>query len=63
MTEQDREYIRLLYAGIAMMKMNWRVGDDKVDAEDCFRIADAMLDAAEPPQEGIVSVKKRRSSK
>jgi len=64
MTEQDRMYIRLLYAGIAMMKMNWKRGEEKTDAEDCFLIADAMLEASEPKsQEGIVSVKKRRSDK
>jgi hypothetical protein len=63
MSEQDRMYLRHLYAMFAMQKMNWRVGDDKTDAEDCFRIADAMLEASEskPVEEGIVSIKKRRS--
>jgi hypothetical protein len=47
----------------AMQKMNWERGQDKANAEDCFRIADAMLEASEaqPVEEGIVSIKKRRS--
>jgi hypothetical protein len=63
MSEQDREYLRHLYAMFAMLKMNWKIGDDKTDAEDCFRIADTMLEASERKtvDEGIVSIKKRRS--
>jgi len=63
MSEQDRIYLRHLYAMFAMMKMTWSKGEEKEDAEDCFVIADAMLEASEskPVEEGIVSIKKRRS--
>lgn len=62
MSEQDRIYLRHLYAMFSMMKMTWTRGDEKADAEDCFRIADAMLEASEskPIEEGIVSIKKSR---
>ena len=61
-TDQDKEYLRHLYAMFAMMKMTWTRGDEKSDAEDCFHIADAMLEASEskPVEEGIVSIKKPR---
>ena len=64
-TDQDKEYLRHLYAMFAMMKMTWARGDEKSDAEDCFRIADAMLEASEKNETreaGIASIKRRRKN-
>lgn len=61
-TDQDKIYLRHLYAMFAMMKMTWARGDEKSDAEDCFRIADAMLEASEPKEAGIASIKRRKKN-
>jgi hypothetical protein len=61
-TDQDKEYLRHMYAMFAMMKMTWTRGTEKVDAEDCFVIADAMLEASEPKEAGIASIKRRKKS-
>lgn len=62
MNEQDRENFRNLFAMFAMMKMTWTRGDEKADAEDCFIIADAMLEASQKKQNdgGISAIKPRR---
>lgn len=62
MTEQDREYFRHLYAMFAMMKLTWSKGEEKIDAEDCFVIADAMLEASQKKEDvgGISAIKPRR---
>jgi hypothetical protein len=42
MTEDD---LLDLYALFAMIKMNWDKGEEEKDADDCYTIANAMLQA------------------
>ena len=44
MTEDD---LLDLYALFAMLKMNWVKGEEEKDANDCYVIARAMLQAKE----------------
>lgn len=60
MTDQDRENFRNLFAMFAMMKMTWTKGTEKADAEDCFVIADAMLEASQKKEDGGISAIKPR---
>jgi hypothetical protein len=46
----------------AMMRMTWVRGFEKDDAENCFVIADAMLEASEPKEAGIASIKRRKKN-
>lgn len=63
MTIEDKEYLRAIYAGIAMLKMSWKKGDEKIDAEDCFLIADFMINSLDAQDEGIVAIKPKRNRK
>ena len=44
MTEDD---LLDLYALFAMLKMNWDKGEEQKDADDCYTIARAMIQAKE----------------
>lgn len=54
------EDLRVCFAMFAMLKMDWRRGDEAEDAKDCWFIADEMIKARYPDQdEGIAAIKKR----
>jgi hypothetical protein len=54
------EDMRLCFAMFAMLKMDWRRGDEAEDAKDCWFIADEMIKARYQDQdEGIAAIKKR----
>jgi len=54
------EDMRVCYAMFAMLKMDWRRGDEAEDAKDCWFIADEMIKARYQDQdEGIAAIKKR----
>jgi hypothetical protein len=54
------EDLRVCFAMFAMLKMDWRRGDEADDAKDCWLIADEMLRAKHPEQDGgIAAIKKR----
>lgn len=56
MNEQD------LRDCFAMFALNGLLSRASVfDVKECYEIADAMLEARKPRQEGIVSIKKRRT--
>ena len=58
MNEND---LRDCFAMFAILKVAWKKGEEKADAEDCYTIADAMLEARKPKEElGIVAVKRGR---
>jgi hypothetical protein len=59
LNEQDKEYMRHLYAMFAITTQNWGQWHMDSCAEKCFQIADAMMRASEPDQNGIVSVKRK----
>jgi len=65
MTDQDKEYLRDLFAMFAMQKIRWKKGEEAEDAEDCYVIADAMLEARnkKEPKMGITAVEPKRRSK
>jgi len=39
--------LRDYFAAKAMQKITWKKGEEKEDAEDCYVIADAMMEARE----------------
>ena len=63
MTEEDKEHLRALYAGMAMMGIVSRgINADIVEsvALNAFIMADAMMRELEPQEEGIVKARKKR---
>ena len=55
----DDNYLRDIFACFAMLKMSWGRGDEVSDSEDCYFIADCMMEARKPKEEiGIVAVKR-----
>jgi len=63
MTEEDKEYLRALYAGMAMMGIVSRgINKDIVESvvENAFIMADAMMKQLEPQEEGIVKARRKK---
>ena len=61
MTDDD---MRLCFAMFAMLKMDWKYGQEPTDAKDCWLIADEMLKAKQAEHDdGIASIKKRSRRK
>lgn len=58
----DKDELRVLFAAFAMLKMRWERGEENSDAQDCWQIADKMLEEMNKDDLGIVAIKKRRSS-
>jgi hypothetical protein len=70
MTEQDKEYLRDLFAMFAMNGIVSRgINENVVEkvAENAYVMADAMMEARDKEdsyaEEGITAIKKRRSRK
>jgi len=60
----DDEDLRDLFAGFAMLSKMWISPHLEDYAKDCYRIADAMIDAKYAdniPEVGIAAVKKRKT--
>lgn len=56
------EDLRDLFAGFAMLSKMWISPHLEDYARDCYRIADAMIDAKyAEPEVGIAAVKKRKT--
>ena len=64
MTAQDKEYLRDLLAGFALTGLLMR-GDNKLEhwASGAYALADDMLEARKPREEGIVAIKRRVKAK
>ena len=64
MTDQDREYLRDLIAGFALTGLLMR-GNNKLEqlASGAYALADEMLEARKPNEEGIVAIKRRVKAK
>jgi hypothetical protein len=58
MSEQDKEYKRTMFAGFALCGAI--MSRDSWTPEGIWEIADAMVEAENKPEEGIVSIKKRK---
>lgn len=58
MTDDDKEYMRTLFAGFALCGAI--MSRDSWTPEGMWEIADAMVEAKDKPEEGIVSIKKRK---
>jgi hypothetical protein len=53
--------LRDCFAMFAMQKITWKKGEEKEDAEDCYVIADAMMEARKGKNEaGIAGIGKRK---
>jgi hypothetical protein len=63
MSPEDKEYLRALYAGFAMMGIlssaDGDFGNEAV-AISAVRLADALMQELEPKEEGIVKARKKR---
>ena len=60
----EDEDLRDLFAGFAMLSKMWISPHLEDYAKDCYRIADAMLEAKYAvPEVGIAAVKKPRNTK
>ena len=60
----DDEDLRDLFAGFAMLSKMWISPHLEDYARDCYRIADAMIEAKyedNVPEVGIAAVKKRKT--
>ena len=64
MTDQDKEYLRDLLAGFALAGLLMR-GNNKLEevASGAYALADDMLEARKPSEEGIVAIKRKAKSK
>jgi len=64
MTEQDKEHLRDLLAGFALIGLLMR-SNNKLEQlpSGAYALADDMLEARKPPEEGIVAIKRRVKSK
>lgn len=60
MNEQD---LRDCFAMFAMMTKTFGGNYEKEDAESCYVIADAMLEARKPREDGILAIKPKRKPK
>ena len=58
MSEQDKEHKRTMFAGFALCGAI--MSRDSWTPEGIWEIADAMVEAENKPEEGIVSIKKRK---
>jgi hypothetical protein len=60
----DEKYLRDLFAMFAMQKITWKKGEEKEDAEDCYVVADAMMEARNKEEnyaeEGIAGIRKKK---
>jgi hypothetical protein len=63
MSPEDKEYLRALYAGMAMngilSSSDGDFGSEAV-AISAVRLADALMEQLEPKEEGIVKARKKR---
>ena len=58
----DDEYLRDCFAMFAMQKITWRKGEEKTDAEDCYVVADAMMEArVKKEEQGIAVIRGKRN--
>ena len=64
MTDQDKEYLRDLFAGFALIGLLIR-GNSKLDqlASCSYILADDMIEARKPNEEGIVAIKRKVKAK
>ena len=64
MNNQDKEYLRDLLAGFALIGLLMR-GNNKLEQlpSDAYDLADHMLEARKPREEGIVAIKRRVRAK
>jgi hypothetical protein len=63
MTEEDKEHLRALYAGMAMMGIVSRgINADIVEsvALNAFIMADAMMQQLQPQEEGIAKARRKK---
>jgi len=62
MSPEDKEYLRALYAGMAMMGLVMREGvvDGSGLEIDAWVMANRMMQELEPKEEGIVKARKKR---
>ena len=60
MNEQD---LRDCFAMFAMIGASWNKGMQSENAEWCYSVADAMLEARKPKDVGIKAVKKTKENK
>jgi hypothetical protein len=66
MTNDDK-YLRDLFACFAIQKITWKKGEETEDAQDCYVIADAMMEARNKEKDyaekGITAIKKRTATR
>ena len=64
MTDQDKEYLRDLLAGFALIGLLMR-NNNKLEQlpNGAYALADEMLEARKPRDEGIVAIKRRVKAK
>jgi hypothetical protein len=64
MNNQDKEYLRDLLAGFALIGLLMR-GNNKLEQlpSVSYDLADHMLEARKPREEGIVAIKRRVKAK
>ena len=56
------EDLRDLFAGFAMVSKMWISGKEEADARQCYRMADAMIEAkyaVKEPEVGITAIKRK----
>jgi hypothetical protein len=58
MTEQDKEHMRIIFAGFAMLGLLSR--GSVWDFKEAWEIADGMIDAKDKNEEGIVAIKPKK---
>ena len=60
MTDQDKEYLRDLFAGFAAVGRSFEYKE--IEAKECYAIADALLEAREQQETiGLPAIKRKRT--
>ena len=61
-TDQDKEYLRHLYAMFVLNGLLSRLNPDEVHTDKVWQFVDEIIEASEPKESGIASIKRRRKS-
>jgi len=61
-TDQDKEYLRHLYAMFVLNGLLSRLNPDEVHTDKVWQFVDEVIEASEPKEAGIASIKRRKKN-
>jgi len=61
-TDQDKEYLRHLYAMFVLNGLLSRLNPDEVHTDKVWQFVDEIIETSEPKQAGIASIKRKKKN-